>query len=119
VPSALVADLLRQRNLAVIDLGGDTPARSFVDTAKGADRLVAVGLCATTPDNLINVRDAVAALHDAVDAPVVLGGSAVNDRALADVGADEVTGSAEDAVALFEKLATEAAKARRRDSRRA
>ncbi len=118
VPSALFADLLRQRNLDVVDLGGDTPAQSFVDTASSADRLVAVGLCITTPDNVVNVRDAVTALHGAVAVPVVLGGSAADAGALATTGADEVTESAEHAVARFEQLADDAAKARRRASRR-
>jgi MerR family transcriptional regulator, light-induced transcriptional regulator len=119
VPSALFSDLLRQRNLAVIDLGGDTPAQSFVDTARSADRLIAVGLCATTPDNDEQIRATIAALHDALGVPVVLGGSAVLGRSGPNgTGADHVTGSAQEGVELFATLADDATKARRRSARR-
>jgi MerR family transcriptional regulator, light-induced transcriptional regulator len=119
VPSALFSDLLRQRNLAVIDLGGDTPAQSFVDTARSADRLIAVGLCATTPDNDEQIRATIAALHDALGVPVVLGGSAVLGQSGPNgTGADHVTGSAQEGVELFATLADDATKARRRSARR-
>ena len=89
LPGAFVADPLRGRGFAVIDLGPDTPPEAFVHAAADADGLVAVALTvsvsATDP-----VRDTVAALRAAgVTAPVVVGGAAIPDEETArGLGAD-------------------------------
>ena len=48
-PDPILADLLRRAGFEVVDLGADTPAESFVETAARADRLVAVLIGATGP----------------------------------------------------------------------
>ncbi len=95
-----------------------TPRPSRSSTRRRAPTVWSPSGCADHPRQLVNVRDAVTALHGAVAVPVVLGGSAADAGALATTGADEVTQSAEHAVARFEQLADDAAKARRRASRR-
>jgi methanogenic corrinoid protein MtbC1 len=49
LPGALLADPLRGRGFAVIDLGPDTPADAFVDAATHADGLVALGMTLSLP----------------------------------------------------------------------
>ncbi|HEY6532878.1 MAG TPA: B12-binding domain-containing protein [Acidimicrobiales bacterium] len=115
VPVALAADLLRGAGFAVVDLGAHTPARSFVDAAKGADRLIGVGISATRGGNEAAIRKAIRTLHDEVGCPVVLGGRAVADldrhRPL---GADEITRSTPELLGVFGRLAAAQARSRAR-----
>lgn len=106
VPVALAADLLRGRGFTVVDLGGDTPAESFVDAARAAERLIAVGINATNSGNEAAIAEAITAVKRAVRCPVVLGGQGIADvtEGLA-LGADVVTLSAPELVAAFEALA--------------
>ena len=79
IPVMLMADLLRGRGFDVVDLGANTPPAAFARTAAGVDRLVAIGICATRADNDDAISAAVAAIADATDAPVILGGQGVDD----------------------------------------
>lgn len=113
IPSAILADLLRARGLAVIDLGADTPAESFTDAADHAERLVAVGIVATTTGNDEQIRAAISALRQHGRGPIVLGGAAVTSAEHARrLGADHHSTSAAEAVELFEQLSLQAARAR-------
>ncbi|MCU0311918.1 MAG: B12-binding domain-containing protein [Acidimicrobiales bacterium] len=115
VPVALAADLLRNEGFTVVDLGADAPAESFIDAAEEAERLVAVGINATSPDNDAAVAMTVAAVKAALGCPVVLGGHGLPDRAAGlALGADRVTLSADEAIAAFSELADERAPGRRR-----
>jgi excisionase family DNA binding protein len=106
VPVALAADLLRGAGFAVVDLGADTPASSFVDAAREADRLVGVGVSATRSGNQAAVAEVVEALHDQVGCPVVVGGQAVAAEAAGrSSGADAVTGDALELIEAFSRLA--------------
>lgn len=104
LPGALLADPLRGRGFAVIDLGPDTPADAFVDAATHADGLVALGmtlsLLPTDP-----VREAITAVRGAgVTAPIIVGGGAITDgEVAAGLGAD---GWAADSWAALELLLT-------------
>lgn len=118
LPSALFADLLRGEGFSVIDLGSDTPAPSFVEAAAGAERLVAVGITATAPDNEAAVAAVVDAVRGAVDTTVVLGGGASSQATAERLGADHWGGQGRDALALFAGLADDAGRRRRRPSRR-
>lgn len=118
IPSALVADLLRARGFAVIDLGADTPAESFTDAADDAERLVAVGIVATNGGNDEGIAAAVSAMREHGQVPVVLGGAAVTSRAHARrLGADHYSTCATEAVELFDQLARQAAHERTRAPR--
>jgi MerR family transcriptional regulator, light-induced transcriptional regulator len=118
LPTALFADLLRGEGLAVVQLGADTPPDSFVEAARAADRLVAVGVTATLSGNEEALAATVEALHDAHLGPVVVGGRAVDRGDLAErLGADHHPTSTPDAVALLDDLADQARRARRRQRR--
>jgi len=102
LPSALVSDLLRGRRFEVIDLGGDVPVESWRSACAETERLVAVGMCASTPDNDAAIRDAITAVRAVATAPIVLGGTAIADeaRALA-LGATTFSDSFQSAVDLL------------------
>lgn len=105
VPVAILTDLLRGRGFRVYDLGDDVPPASFVEVARQAERLLAVGIGATTRDNDEVIAETVAALHDAVDEPVVVGGQAITDEAhAARLGADGYARTGPDALRLFDEL---------------
>jgi excisionase family DNA binding protein len=95
LPTALVADLLRGRGFGVLDLGANTPAPSLGAAAAGADRLITVGICATSRRNEAGLRAAIRAVHEAAPAtPVVVGGLAVGSETSARrLGADGWTDS--------------------------
>jgi MerR family transcriptional regulator, light-induced transcriptional regulator len=102
LPVALAADLVRGAGFDAEDLGADLPDESLVAAACRTQRLVAVALAATTPDNRSSVRRAVRLLREAVGVPVLVGGGAVPDEATARrLGAD---GWGRDGAALVDLL---------------
>jgi excisionase family DNA binding protein len=106
VPVALAADLLRGEGFTVVDLGADTPAVSFVEAARDAERLVAVGINATSAGNEASIAATIAGIRRELDCPVVLGGSGLTDPVAAQaLGADVVTTTAAEAIAAFNLLA--------------
>jgi methanogenic corrinoid protein MtbC1 len=94
LPGAIIADLLRGQGFEVIDLGPNTPAESFAETAQQVPRLVAVVIGVTAPGLDDAARAAVAAVRAAgPGAPVLAGGSAIADGDHArELGADAWTG---------------------------
>ena len=106
VPVALAADLLRGAGFTVIDLGADTPAVSFVDAGRSAERLLGVGISATSSGNEVAIAEAVGAVHRDLGCPVVVGGRGATDRAAAlALGADEVTATAAELIEAFDGFA--------------
>jgi excisionase family DNA binding protein len=76
--SAIVSDLLRGAGFTVLDLGANTPAESFVDSCRDADRLVAVVIGATVVGQDRTLRATVRALREGgITAPVLVGGAAI------------------------------------------
>lgn len=103
LPVALAADLVRGAGFDAEDLGPDLPLHSLAIAARTTQRLVAVALAVTTPDNHAAVRDAVRCLRESLDGvPVLVGGGAVPDEATArGLGAD---GWGRDGAALLDLL---------------
>jgi methanogenic corrinoid protein MtbC1 len=95
LPGALVADLLRGQGFEVIDIGANTPAASFAETARHAPRLVAMVIGVTTPACDDAVQATVRELRrSGITAPVLVGGAAVSDADHAlRLGADAWTGA--------------------------
>lgn len=108
LPSALLADLVRGIGYTVADLGADTPLESFVHAAEGSERLVAVAVGVTTPDNDAAVRALADALHAALPGvPVLVGGAGVRDAGhAADLGADGWAPDGPSALTLLEQVAS-------------
>ncbi len=106
LPTAFLADLLRDRSFTVIDLGANTPVESFLDTVAHTSDVVAVGVCLTVPELAGAATEVVEALHRASDVPVVVGGSAIEDSShAARLGADGWAPDGRGAVELFLGLA--------------
>ena len=62
----------------VLDLGINLPAESFAEIAGSQQRLVAVAVSVTAPDQAEQVATTVAALREEVDVPIILGGAAID-----------------------------------------
>ena len=108
IPTALVADLLRERGYDVVDLGADVPASSFAHAVDGVDRLVAVGLCATTSGNAAGIAAAIEAVAQATDRPVLLGGAGLadlDDDGLAALGPHQRTRDVDEVLDAVDELA--------------
>ena len=103
--TALVADVLRGRGFSVTDLGANTPAASFVETIRASPRLVGVGVAVSAPfDEPVLIAE-LATIKAASSAPLVVGGTAIEDEAHAvRLGADAATNSARAAVDYFDTL---------------
>ena len=78
LPLMIAADLIRLEGFEVLDLGANLPAASFAETAATQQRLVAAGVSVTAPDQTEAIRETIAALRQAIDAPVFVGGSAID-----------------------------------------
>jgi excisionase family DNA binding protein len=59
--SALVADVLRGRGFAVVDLGANTPPASFAEALTTADRLVGTGIVVSAPVSDAEIAGAITA----------------------------------------------------------
>jgi excisionase family DNA binding protein len=87
LPVLIVADLVRLHGFNVVDLGANTPPGAFGRSAQRADSVVAVGVCATAPDNIESVRDALIAIAASCPARIVLGGGGVSDAIVDELAA--------------------------------
>jgi excisionase family DNA binding protein len=107
LPTALLADLLRGERFEVHDLGGDVPLDAWRQAVRDADRLVAVGISASSPDQDEVIARTVDTVRETRAVPIFLGGHAVHDAEHARVlGAD---GWAEDAVGTLALFTTSTA----------
>ena len=102
LPTAIMADVLRADGYSVIDLGARVPAKSFAMVAAAVDRLVAVGIAATSSDTVSGLTDTIAELRKVVDVPIILGGAAITDDAEArELGADAYGADAQSGVEVI------------------
>lgn len=101
---AVIADVLRLRNVQVLELGSGASSAAFVQAASRAVRLVAIGIGVTSIDNLDAATAAtrcIRAVHPEV--PVLLGGHAVaNEETAAVSGASGWAGDARGMADLIE-----------------
>ncbi len=106
LPVALLGDLVVGRGFEVVDLGADVPVDSFVHAARGAARLVAVGVAVTSPGLEAEAAAAVDAIHrDLPDVPVIVGGGAIAGADHAErLGADHHTSDGRAFVKVLQKL---------------
>jgi excisionase family DNA binding protein len=103
LPSAVVADLLRDARFDADDLGASVPPASFVTAALRADRLRGVGVVATVSSHADGVAATISALREAnVRVPVVVGGAAMSVSLAQAAGADAFTRTAAEVVELMD-----------------
>lgn len=104
---AMLGDLLRLKGWEVLDLGGDTPAETFVHAAGKMPDLVAVGVSVTSEESEASATATVAALRAAIGphVPVVLGGGGIRDERHAhDLGADHFAHGARGFIEFLDKV---------------
>lgn len=105
LPLSVVAGVLRLSGWEVEDLGADVPAEELARAAASTDRLVAVGVSATTPGNDQTITAAVGAVRAATDVPVLVGGGAVVDEdAARRLGADGWAADARGVIGVLEAI---------------
>lgn len=108
LPTAIMADMLRSEGFNVVDLGADTPSADIVAIAAEQDRLIAVGLCATSSLKRSverEIRDTTQRLRAATGRPVLLGGSGLTEQAVKGIAPDHHSIDADDAMDWFLNLA--------------
>lgn len=105
IPGAMVADQLRGAGFEVADLGGDTPAASFVAAVTRLDPLCAL-ISVTGRGHEAEAAEAVGSLRASSDAPIFVGGAAAPDeQAAAALGSDRWVGlDARDVVVAVDAL---------------
>ena len=104
LPVTMLADIVRGSGFAVVDLGANTPVDSFVATTRRVSP-IAICISASTDDGrnvAISIMEALRAAD--VDAPILLGGPAVDERVAGSSGADGWAADAVGAVAEIERL---------------
>lgn len=108
LPTAMASEVLRSNGFRVIDLGADVPADQMWQAAIDADRLLAVGYCATSEldeQSTLELRDSMGQVADRVGCPVLIGGAAITDAAHSErLGAQLWTSSVEELVEAAERL---------------
>lgn len=108
MPTALLRDILRSRGFEVIDLGANTPSESILLRAQATNDLVAVGLCCSKLDNDDIIRETLSTLNDALDVPIVMGGSAFSGHDhIHSFGVCSASSSTRHAIDLFEEIHTQ------------
>jgi excisionase family DNA binding protein len=95
LPVAIAADLLRWRGFDVLELGGNTPADALAEVVTGQERLLAVGIAATTRGVGAEVAECATSVRAAAPGvPIFLGGAAIGSlRAARRLGGDLWSGS--------------------------
>ena len=109
LPSAIVRDLLRNRGIAVTDLGANVPVGDWADIVRAAagdgdPPLIAAGICSTTSGHHQQVEAAVLAIRATCDVPIVVGGLGITADTATRLGADAYSRSTIEAIALFDDL---------------
>jgi MerR family transcriptional regulator, light-induced transcriptional regulator len=106
LPLMVAADLIRLEGFEVLDLGCKLPGDSFAATAAKQQRLVAVCVSATSPDQVGEIQATVEELRRLVDAPIFLGGAAIDGAEHAKLlGADSGAPRVEDIIPRLLDLA--------------
>ena len=108
---AMLGDLLRLNGWEVFDLGGDTPAESFVFAAGNMPDLAAIGVSVTSVEAEESARSTLSTLRQAIgpNIPVVVGGGAIRDAEHArSLGADRYAMGARGFIELLDEITSTA-----------
>lgn len=105
MPTALLRDILRSRGFEVIDLGANTPPESILERAQGTNDLIAIGLCSSKLGNDDIVRVTLSTLNEALDVPIVIGGSAFSGSDhITSLGTCRASTSTRQAIDIFDEI---------------
>ena len=104
IPISIVADLFRSQHFDVIDLGGNLPPESFAAAVRAANDVVAVAVGITAPGQEEELARTLAALKDASDVPILVGGTGISQLEALELGADAAATTGQEAIAAIERL---------------
>jgi 5-methyltetrahydrofolate--homocysteine methyltransferase len=105
---SIVADLFRNAQFEVVDLGVNLPPESLADAIAARADVTVVALSVTAPGQEAEIARSVAAIREVSDVQVVVGGAGTSEQEALGAGADSFARTAGDAVALFEAIRQEA-----------
>ena len=105
LPISIVADLFRSRRFTVLDLGGNLPPEAFAAAVAAADDVVVAAIGITAPNQHAEIARTIAALREATDVPIMIGGSGISRNDALALGADVAAATGEEAMAALEVLA--------------
>ena len=88
LPATMVADVLRGVGFDVVDMGCDLPIESFVEAVVATKPLTGVAVSVTYTDGRRAAGALIQAVRQATDAPVLIGGWAMDPELAASLGAD-------------------------------
>jgi 5-methyltetrahydrofolate--homocysteine methyltransferase len=100
----VVADLLRGAGWEVVDLGADVPAAEFIVAVEKAAPVSVVAIGVTNPAAIEDARNLVVAMRSTVEAPIIVGGTAINAATAAHIGSDAWASDGRTAVVAVEAI---------------
>ena len=103
---SIVADLFRSLHFDVIDLGGNLPPESFASAVEKANDVVAIGIGITAPGQESEVGRTIEALRNVSDAPILVGGTGIEQNVALALGADATATTGQEAIEAIERLTT-------------
>jgi excisionase family DNA binding protein len=105
LPISIVADLFRSRRFTVLDLGGNLPPEEFAAAVAAADDVVVAAIGITAPNQHAEIARTIAALREATDVPIMVGGSGISRNDALALGADVAAATGEEALEALETIA--------------
>lgn len=101
---SIAADLFRNAQFDVIDLGTNLPAESLAASVASRPDVTVVALSITNPGQREEIARSIAAVREVSGAKVVVGGGGTSEEEALGAGADGYARTAQDAVSLFEEF---------------
>ena len=99
---SIAADLFRNAQFDVVDLGTNLPAESLAASVASRDDVTVVALSVTAPGQEAEIARSIAAVREVSDVKVVVGGGGMSEEEALRAGADAYARTAQDGVAVFE-----------------
>jgi excisionase family DNA binding protein len=104
IASSIAADLFRDAQFNVIDLGVNLPPEALAESVAGRENVLAAAISVTTTGQEVEIARSVAAVREVSKATVIIGGAGTDKAGAGAAGADAYARTAQDAIVLLEEL---------------
>jgi excisionase family DNA binding protein len=101
---SIAADLFRNAQFDVVDLGTNLPAESLAASVASRTDVTVVALSITNPGQGVEIARSIGAVRAVKDVKVVVGGGGISEEEALAAGADGYARTARDAIILFEEF---------------
>lgn len=101
---SIAANLFRNAQFDVVDLGTNLPAESLAASVESRDDVTVVAVSVTAPGQEAEVARSIAAVRAVSDAKLVVGGGGTSEEEALAAGANGYARTAQDAILLFEEF---------------